>query len=204
MTRQARAPDRGGSALAAAASARRRPRSELGELGLPTRRPSRLTLAQMQAAPGRLAAAAGRAARPGQTSCSAAACRAPARAAGGAARPAGRDQQVGLLVRALPGRVRRLPARLRRARARRSPSSASTPSDTSRGDARRASCARSRSATPATTTRAARPGKRSDRLDVHAGDRLLQPRGGEFIHQGPYPERGQARTRTSSATRWTR
>ena len=74
------------------------------------RAPSKLTLAQMRAQPDGLAGAAGGAARAGGRDPLRRAAGA-ARAPGGPARDAGGDQQVGVVVRTVPRRVRRLPAR---------------------------------------------------------------------------------------------
>ncbi len=131
----------------------------------------------------RLAAAAGGASRAGR------------RAAGGGLRrcargwrrcaAAGGDQQVGLLVRTVPCRVRRLSARVGRPRAR-----GGVPRHRLRRHARGASSvpALSRSATRATTTAAASARRSDHRLQRHAGDGLLSTAAaGRFIHQGPYP-----------------
>ena len=63
------------------------------------------------------------------------------------------------------------------------------------------SCAPSRSATRATTTSSGAARRGDHRLDVHAGDRLLRPPRRAVHPPGPLPERGEARSRTSGATR---
>ena len=82
----------------------------------PVTRPSKLTLAQMRA---RLAGSPAPLAAPARAGERAAAGRTDGRqgAPGGAARATGRDQQVGVVVRALSRGVRRLPARIAGARA---------------------------------------------------------------------------------------
>ena len=170
----------------AAGAARRRPRAARRLLAGAAQRRRELTLAQMQRAPGRLAGAAGRAARAGQRAPARRRARA-ARAPGGAARLPGGDQQVGLLVRAVPRGVRRLPARLGRRWDARWRSSAST-------RATRAAPKRSRFLRsfpvelPELLRPAAGSSARRSPTRVHARDRLLRPRtAGAYIHQGPYP-----------------
>ena len=107
-------------------------------------------------------------------SCSAAA-RGAARAPARPARLAGGDQQVGLLVRALSGRARGLPAGRRlagaRGRVHRHRLRRHQPRRRARVPARRA-----RSGIRATTTRAAELGAAIADSVVHARDRVLRPR----------------------------
>ena len=124
----------------------------------PARRPTRraatakpFDLQARRAELRRRARAARRAARASRPSCSTAAWRRSRSGSRQLKGHPGRDQQVGLLVQPVPGRVPRLPAARHRARQARSRSSASTPA--TRRTRRASSCASTRSRSRPTRTR---------------------------------------------------
>ena len=151
-------------------------------------RPSKLTLAQMRArlagSPAPLAQLHAQAGEllPGRTD-------GAARASGLAARPAGGDQQVGVVVRALPRGVRRLSGRVRWRWDARWRSSGSTPATPAAP--RATSFLRSFPVSYPELLRPQRRGRRgAHRLDVHAGDGLLRPLGRAVHPPGAVPEPG--------------
>ena len=144
--------------------------------------------------PARLAAPARGAPRPGRHSCCRGGLGALRGAPGDAPRDAGGDQQVGLVVRTLPGGVRRLPAGVGAAAAARSPSSGSTPATASKGRPNR--FLRSFPVSyPSYFDPSGQAGAAITDSSFTPVTVFLDPHGGLYIHQGPYPERREARTR---------
>ena len=121
------------------------------------------------------------------------------RAAGRAQGPPGGDQQVGVVVRAVPARSSRSSSRSPPSAARRSRSSASTPA-TRTGPAKKfLASARCRSRPTRTRTRRSRA---SIEAPAELPDHAVRRRDGKtaYIHQGAYTSDAAARPTTSTAT----